>query len=107
MSYTLILTKFLRNHDWHDSLKTPTTISLESPGTQFAIFLRRSTFTSSKGLEMLNLFKKLLKNTTFLMFMNIVIAETVITATFVYFNQVPSEGILSTNLVEVIKVFEG
>ena len=56
---------------------------------------------------MRNLFKKLLKNTTFLMFMNIVIAETVITATFVYFNQVPSEGILSTNLVEVIKVFEG
>jgi len=56
---------------------------------------------------MLNLLKKLLKNSTFLMFMNIVIAETVITATFVYLNQMPSEAILSTNLVEVIKVFEG
>jgi hypothetical protein len=39
--------------------------------------------------------------------MNIVIAETVITATFVYFNQVPSDAIMSTNLVEVIKIFEG
>lgn len=56
---------------------------------------------------MLNSLKKLLKNSTFLMFMNIVIAETVLTATFVYFNQVPSEDILSTNLVEVIRIFEG
>jgi hypothetical protein len=67
--------------------------------------MRRS--TNTKGLEMLNQLKKLLKNTTFLMFMNIVIAETVITATFVYFNQVPSDAIMSTNLVEVIKIFEG
>ena len=56
---------------------------------------------------MLNFVKKLLKNSTFLMFMNIVIAETVIAATFIYFNQVPSEAILSTNLVEVVKIFEG
>jgi len=51
--------------------------------------------------------KNLLKNSTFLMFMNIVIAETVLTATFVYFNQVPSETLLSTNLTEILLIFEG
>ncbi|WP_455210028.1 hypothetical protein [Kaarinaea lacus] len=56
---------------------------------------------------MFDKFKKLVTNSTFLLFMNIVIAETVVTATFVYFNQVPSDTILSTNLKEVILVFEG
>ena len=56
---------------------------------------------------MLTQLKKLLKNTTFLMFMNIVIAETALTAVLVYFNPVPSEAIMSSNLVEVIRIFEG
>ena len=56
---------------------------------------------------MFSKFKKLAKNSTFLLFMNIVIAETVVTATFVYFNQVPSETILSSNLVEIVRIFEG
>ena len=56
---------------------------------------------------MLDKLKKLLVNSTFLLFMNIVVAETVITATFVYFNQVPSQSILSTNLKEVLMIFEG
>ena len=56
---------------------------------------------------MLHHFKKLATNSTFLVFMNMVIMESVITATLVYFNQVPSDAILSTNLVEVINIFEG
>jgi hypothetical protein len=51
-------------------------------------------------------FKKILENETFLLFMNIVIAETIITATFVYFNQVPSDAILAGNLQEIILIFE-
>jgi hypothetical protein len=60
-----------------------------------------------KGDVMFNKLSKLVKNSTFLFFMNIVFAETVVTATFVYFNQVPSEAILSTNLTEILLVFEG
>lgn len=56
---------------------------------------------------MFNKFKKILKNSTFILFMNIVVAETVLTATFVYFNQTPSEEILMTNLTEVLMIFEG
>jgi hypothetical protein len=56
---------------------------------------------------MFNKLSDLVKNSTFLLFMNIVIAETVITATFVYFNQVPSEDILSSNLREIVLIFEG
>ena len=56
---------------------------------------------------MINKLNKILVNSTFLLFMNIVIAETVITATLVYFNQVPSEEILDTNLKEVVMIFEG
>lgn len=55
------------------------------------------------------MFKKLSKiveSETFLLFLNIVIAETIITAVFVYFNQVPSEEILASNLMEIIKIFE-
>jgi len=51
--------------------------------------------------------KKLLKNSTFLMFMHIVVAETVLTAAFIYFAQVPSDIILSTNLTEILLIFEG
>ncbi|WP_455203030.1 hypothetical protein [Kaarinaea lacus] len=56
---------------------------------------------------MLSKLKKILENSTFLLFMNIVVAETVIAATFIYFNQVPSDTILSTNLREVLLIFEG
>lgn len=56
---------------------------------------------------MLNKLVEILRNETFLLFMNMVIAETIITATFVYFNQVPSDEILSSNLMEVILIFEG
>ena len=51
--------------------------------------------------------KKLVTNSTFLLFMNIVIAETVVTATVIYFYQVPSDTILSTNLKEILLIFEG
>ena len=56
---------------------------------------------------MLSKLKKILENSTFLLFMNIVIAETVIAATFIYFNQTPSDTILSTNLKEILLIFEG
>lgn len=55
---------------------------------------------------MYDILKKVLGNETFLLFMNIVIAETIITSIFVFFNQVPSDAILSSNLVEIIKIFE-
>ena len=61
----------------------------------------------TKGSKMFNKLKKLLKNSTFLLFMNIAVAETVIAATFIYLNQVPSETILSTNLSEILMIFEG
>lgn len=56
---------------------------------------------------MRKLLKQLVRNSTFLLFMNIVVAETIITATFVYFNQVPSDAILTSNLTEILLIFEG
>ena len=56
---------------------------------------------------MFNKLRNLVKNSTFLLFMNIIIVETVVTATFVYLNQVPSETILSSNLREILLIFEG
>ena len=55
---------------------------------------------------MFNKLKKILENETFVLFMNIVLAETIITAVFVFFNQVPSDAILASNLKEVILIFE-
>ena len=60
-----------------------------------------------KGNAMFNKLSNLVKNSTFLLFMNIIIIETVVTATLVYLNQVPSETILSSNLKEILLVFEG
>lgn len=60
-----------------------------------------------KGKAMFNKLRNLVKNSTFLLFMNIIIVETVVTATFVYLNQVPSETILSSNLREILLIFEG
>jgi len=50
--------------------------------------------------------KEILESETFITFFNIVMAETIITATFIFFNQVPSEEILSSNLMEIILIFE-
>ena len=55
---------------------------------------------------MFNKLKKILESETFMLFMNIVLAETIITATFIFFNQVPSDAILASNLTEVIQIFE-
>ncbi len=56
---------------------------------------------------MLNKLNALLNNQTLLLFLGVVVSETIFTAMLMYFYQVPSDAILNSSLVEVLKIFEG